>query len=322
MSDNQVIDLNVFFEDQKGFMMIFLNENYKPSDNPVVNQMKNDMIKNKYWLFAHHDEINKKITFANFTPFHKFYYKNNIVNFGEYNQFLHNLKNSIKEENINFPDIYISNSTFGRIFLDQNNPTMEVDKDCFENIEKFKFTVGHEIAHLILHKNEEKILSQYNFDTLKLVSKKIWLIIGFYLIASIYSVFLITSEILLDPKNVPNYISLLLIILTYSIPFTYFFMSFKTFKKRSLNYFREFYSDYLSIKLVGPVKTESLDFKSFENGYTHPSGTDRNYFYEKNKKYFIENNKLPEFNPPNFRKSVKYFFLSFSEIIYLLRKNK
>lgn len=323
-SDNQtpiLFNFDDWFQNHGGVVVIFLNENNSDKSFEDFDEIKKWALNNKYWLFFKQDKITKKFSFEYLPKNTLFLYNGNEVNLNNYANYIIQIKNKWNKS-IPFPDIQINQGNQDSIFIDKINKTfhkMYLHPDIFNNFNDFKFSLGHELSHLDFpEKDFEKIIEKqsfFNFDIIQIIFL-------FNLFTFIYT--------FINAKTQADFIATGLMLFTPLLLGALILTSFLTFKKRMINYTKEFFCDVFSMSYVGSVKENNLGLLShnYFNVYSHPSDKHRIDFYRKmsedfnNHKLNLNNLKPEDFKPPNLKYPFLFKYLNFVEIAMIFKKKK
>lgn len=313
-----------WFQNHGGIVMIYLNENNSNSSSEDYDDFKKWALENKFWIFFKEDDKTKKLSFEYFKPNTLFLYNAKEVDLKKYANYISQIKEKWDKKN-EFPDIQISQKNYDSIIVDKTNKKnhkMFLHPDVFDNFEQFRFTLGHELAHIDFpEKDFIKIINKlkfFNFDIIQILFLMNFIATTFIFIKANTITDLIASGLVLIPSLVLGFLIL---------------GSFITFKQRMFNYTKEFFCDIYSINYVGVVHEKhmglNLDEISFYNVYSHPSNKHRVSFYKKYKENYINNQRISfdNFNPedfksPNLTHQFLFKYLNIYEIVFLFRKNK
>jgi len=317
-----LFNLDDWFQNHGGVIIIFLNENNSKTDSPEYDDLKKLALNNKYWIFLKQDKVTKKLSFEYLGSNTLFLYNANEVNIKKYADYILKIKNEWNEK-IPFPDIQINQEAYDSIYADKINnhsfPKMYLHPDIFDNFNNFRFSLGHELAHLYCPELEFKeIIDKRSFFNLDII--QIMFLLNF--ITFFYS--------LTQAKTNADFVAVLIMLIAPTLLGFLILVSFLTFKTRMLNYTKEFFCDIFSIETVGHVGETNLGLTNHNilNAYTHPSDKHRISFYKKmsekiqNQKLKLDTLKPEDFNPPNLTNPFLFKYMNISEFYILVKKLK
>lgn len=306
------VHLDLWFKDQLGTIIIFLNS----YDNKCLSEedrLFRNAFLDKYWIFLKTNKETKKSEYEMFPIKTKFYYDKKEVDLEKYHKYLLDLKSYVNKEFV-FPDIKINKDEVDSIAFDKDNPTeprMYLSPEVFSDFDRFRFSIGHELAHLTFPEKEYEHKFKnifFNFDPVQCIMIFNFIMIGWSAFNIKSSADALATMIMTIPM----------------IPLIFFiYFSYITFEERMMNYTKEFFCDFYSIRFTGTVESEFLGLENFEfNVFSHPSNNHRISFYKKACKEFnLQTNTFntsATFHPPNISHPFLFKYLSMFEIHMLL----
>lgn len=253
---------------EKNIIMIHFNQE-------IFNQQIEDLDFNYFrgkWLFCEQTKIEPNFEMKGELLYtEKFYSKGKVFELEKYYEKVLELESKFRNlyPDLKSPDIIISSNNFldgsSCLIYDKltDHYTMFLSLSDLDSLDKFSFTVGHELGHIAYkcHKNEleSPILKKRYLSLFPWEMTLIWGI-NFY----------IGLAMIMDKQvNISLHILGIFITLFWS---WYFLMSLVSFK-RLINYNMEFFCDRFALYLDPTIEVKNLDavFNLAISTYTHPN---------------------------------------------------
>lgn len=209
-----------------------------------------------------------------------------------------------------FPDVQISTSEDRSAFLsyDKTNARHIIFLGLrdIESLDKFKFTIGHELGHLYFFFSG--LQEQVN---IRLKQKQFKEFMPWSMVALGGASILFNGYIIYQNEHVLVNLFALIQVVAWSLYLSANILS----RKRLENYSMEFFSDFFSLSFLGKPETDSCGLNSGGwNGFTHPAGNWRLSLI----KNTPENCLLHEWDNPVERHSYKFRVINFYEMEFTL----